>query len=277
MSYKRNIEGLIWNIENGNFETLRKLIPNFTFKDLLERFENNNNLIHYIFSSCDSEIILLFTNRLSELLKRGDISLMELRELLETQNDGGFTPIDRILQEEQGDPAVTISELFKGMFNVVILEETLKAEGQDGDIYTTIDGYEDYQNRKDEIIENARLGIESHDLSYDYYYAFISSESNWYKRRALVEKYLKHRYEDDSFAKLNITKVAYALHDANALVLYLLMNQYQHIVENDASVLNEEDIAAAALALDPSSIAPTTLLEYTPYIFPITSAIERQP
>jgi hypothetical protein len=124
-----NLEQLADNIVAHNIQDVEKSM-HLVNKDTLEyNFENENTLLHYVFSSNNQRIIKLFIIKLEELFQNNILSDGQLKGLLENNNIAGFTPVDRILQT---NAAQKINAALKGIHNPEILDAFLDARNEDG-------------------------------------------------------------------------------------------------------------------------------------------------
>ena len=113
---------LIQNISSGNFEQVRQELQQMTDKQEMfnATFMHRNTILHYVFSSGNEQIIKLFLNEIKE-------AELDYSTLIQKQNRGGYTPVDRVLQKNPED----MKALFDAM-DKETLKATLKAKGLDG-------------------------------------------------------------------------------------------------------------------------------------------------
>ena len=112
------LSNLIDDIYECNVEAIKSSMFSIELKDLMVRFENNDTLAHYFFSSKNEEILKSFVTRSEKLFD--DEQLSQLTEIFGATNDGGLTPIEMSLEGNHGG---TITKIFELLSNVDILKK----------------------------------------------------------------------------------------------------------------------------------------------------------
>ena len=142
---KIKYQNLIKNINQGNFQEVNAELSGISdISQLISdtTFMHRNTILHYVFSSGNEQIITLFLN---EIKKAG----LDYETLIAKQNQGGYTPIDRLLQKEPSVMQVLLSAMDQETLN-----KTLKAQGIGGTIQEQVQNsqYLD-QHKKDEFVQ----------------------------------------------------------------------------------------------------------------------------
>ena len=91
-------EHMIFNINKGNFDSVNEELNEMSNEDVRqliseETFMHRNTILHYVFSSGHEKIINLFLNQISN-------QRLDYESLIQKQNRGGYTPIDRVMQKD---------------------------------------------------------------------------------------------------------------------------------------------------------------------------------
>ena len=110
-------EHMIFNINKGNFDSVNEELnemSNEAVKQLISEktFMHRNTILHYVFSSGHEEIINLFLDQISN---QG----LDYASLIQKQNRGGYTPIDRVMQKD-ATYARTLVDTLKANHNETI-------------------------------------------------------------------------------------------------------------------------------------------------------------
>jgi hypothetical protein len=135
---------LINDIHEQNIHNIYTSIEMVKFSSLKITLENENTLLHYVFSSNNAEIVGVFIAKLEELLGEGKLSKKDLESLFRMTNIAGFTAVDKILQENAAEKVGVVLKAIGE--NADIMEAFLNAKNENG---MTI-----YQVAENELDEN---------------------------------------------------------------------------------------------------------------------------
>lgn len=183
MNSEIKLQQLIANIEDQKVAKVNSAMQFIDLESLQQKFENGNTILHYVFSS-NTEIIKLFIEKLEILLIK-DISKEDLRELFQTLNDGNFTPIDRIFQN---NPKKQIKEVLEGIHSHDVLEVFLESEGEYGTLHK-IAHDELYLKEKDNFLNTLKKGIHYLHDSAEYFKSWFGASESLQKKQEIAEKY----------------------------------------------------------------------------------------
>ena len=181
------LEQLIDDVYDQNVEGVKEHIEVVNKDSFLQKFENGNTLLHYVFSCNNAEIITLFVSRLESLINDGTLSQDQLKGFLEMRSNGGTTVADTILEE---NAAEKIGAALKGIHNVTMLKAFLEAKNEDG---MTV-----YEIAKDELskeelkgfAKDLKSGAEHLHTWSDWAWSFVSTPDELKQKQALVEQHL---------------------------------------------------------------------------------------
>lgn len=136
----KNIVEFAQYVREGKFSEIIEDIPCLSKEDFYYQCEldNRNTILHNAFFLADSETIIKFLERLKAL----SLSKEDLINLLETQNDGGYNVVDKLLQPDEDYEGEAISRL-DSVLNAIkndidMLDVFLSVKGEEGSIYEEI-------------------------------------------------------------------------------------------------------------------------------------------